>query len=326
MTLCVDFWMLPAWRTAGFKIEEPFSDYIWLGGSYIGKTNVQFQVWQYMTPYRFRRRILSKKKQASAACIVNLYCTRKLQIANSRSPGSPRSYLNLQSSIMDHSPRALFLWFSIKLSFYPATNQAPIKVKCRRKTSTILLATQTHSSMQDKASEVVALGGFNFVSHLSRLISKLKVISDKCFSTQFENSRLSLLLYALCMNSACVSGSLTVGCFALELFRTISHRFLSIIPQQVWRMRQQHTVGTVISLLSHLTRRLRAIVFSFTVLLSDFAHSKPLAANGGFERSFGACTSQWNSATIADPHCQKSTTRQKWGLPEEYIWSVLFCM
>lgn len=292
MTLCVDFWMLPAWRTAGFKIEEPFSDYIWLGGSYIGKTNVQFQVWQYMTPYRFRRRILSKKKQASAACIVNLYCTRKLQIANSRSPGSPRSYLNLQS----------------------------------RKTSTILLATQTHSSMQDKASEVVALGGFNFVSHLSRLISKLKVISDKCFSTQFENSRLSLLLYALCMNSAWVSGSLTVGCFALELFRTISHRFLSIIPQQVWRMRQQHTVGTLISLLSHLTRRLRAIVFSFTVLLSDLAHSKPLAANGGFERSFGACTSQWNSATIADPHCQKSTTRQKWGLPEEYIWSVLFCM
>lgn len=179
MTLCVDFWMLPAWRAAGFKIEEPFSDYIWLGGSYVGKINVQFQVWQYMTPYCFRRRILSKKKQASAACIVNLYCTRKLQIAKSRSPGSPRSYLNLQSSIMNHSPRALFLWFSIKLPFYPATNQAPIKVKCRRKTSTILLATQTHSSMQDKASEVVALGGFNFVSHLSRLISKLKVISDK---------------------------------------------------------------------------------------------------------------------------------------------------
>ena len=141
---------------------------------------------------------------------------------------------------------------------------------------------------------------------------------DKCFSTQFENSRLSLPLYVLCMNSAWVSGSLTVGCFALERFRNISHRFPSIIPQQVWTMRQQHTEGTVISLLSHLTRRLRAKVFSFTVLLSNLAQSKPLAAKGGLERSFGACTSQWNYATIADPHCQKSTTRQKWGLPEEW--------
>ena len=130
----------------------------------------------------------------------------------------------------------IFNQATILPSYQPSSHESQVLQKNR----TTVLAAQTHSSMQDEASEVVALGGFNFVFHLSRLSSKLKVISDKCFSTQLEiYSRLSPTLRTLheqCLGlwvSDC--GMLCLGTISKHL--PISHPFPSIILQEVLDMR-----------------------------------------------------------------------------------------
>lgn len=129
----------------------------------------------------------SFKKTASKCC---MHCKPVLykKIANCQIPFSWLTEVIFKPAKQHHGSFTK----STFLVIFNQTTILPSYQPCRRKTSTTVLATQTHSSMQDKASEVVALGGFNFVSHLSRLTSKLKVISDKmwqvflCSIREFE--------------------------------------------------------------------------------------------------------------------------------------------